>query len=74
MLTCSTGSEGACSAGCRHPHLDSLFIDPGMAEDAWADVADSDPSDPWRRTVEQWLDKELPAWTMRKPSDWAGWS
>lgn len=43
-------------------YLDSLFIDPDMAEDAWADVADSDPSDPWRRTVEEWLDKELPGW------------
>ncbi|QIP83279.1 SMI1/KNR4 family protein [Streptomyces sp. Tu 2975] len=43
-------------------YLDSLFIDPDMAEDAWADVAESDPSDPWRRTVEEWLDKELPTW------------
>ncbi|MFB6780488.1 SMI1/KNR4 family protein [Streptomyces sp. NPDC056352] len=43
-------------------YLDSLFIDPDMSEDAWADVADSDPSDPWRRTVEEWLDKELPCW------------
>ncbi|WP_448317042.1 SMI1/KNR4 family protein [Streptomyces sp. CO7] len=43
-------------------YLDSLFIDPDTAQDAWADVADSDPSDPWRRTVEEWLDKELPAW------------
>ncbi|WP_369153949.1 hypothetical protein [Streptomyces sp. R02] len=43
-------------------YLDSLFIDPDTAEDAWADVAGSDPSDPWRRTVEEWLDKELPAW------------
>jgi hypothetical protein len=33
-----------------------------MAEDAWADVADSHPSDPWRRTVKGWLDKELPGW------------
>lgn len=43
-------------------YLDSLFIDPDMAEDAWADVADSPPSDPWRKTVEEWLDKELPGW------------
>lgn len=43
-------------------YLDSLFIDPDTAQDAWADVADSDPSDPWRRTVEEWLDRELPAW------------
>ncbi|MCY0934571.1 SMI1/KNR4 family protein [Streptomyces sp. H34-S4] len=43
-------------------YLDGLFVDPVMAEDAWADVAASDPSDPWRRTVEEWLDKELPGW------------
>ncbi|MGA5149516.1 SMI1/KNR4 family protein [Streptomyces griseoincarnatus] len=43
-------------------YLDSLFIDPDTAEDAWSDVAGSDSSDPWRRTVEEWLDKELPAW------------
>ncbi|MEY9850006.1 hypothetical protein [Streptacidiphilus sp. MAP5-3] len=43
-------------------YLDSLIIRPDMAEDAWADVADSDPSDPRRRTVEEWLDKELPGW------------
>jgi hypothetical protein len=43
-------------------YLDDLFVDPDMAEDAWTDVADSDPSDPWRRTVEEWLDKELPTW------------
>ncbi|MGI5484696.1 SMI1/KNR4 family protein [Streptomyces lavendofoliae] len=43
-------------------YLGSLFIDPDTAEDAWADVVDSDPSDPWRKTVEEWLDKELPSW------------
>jgi hypothetical protein len=43
-------------------YLDSLFIDPDTAEDTWADVAGSDPADPWRRTVEEWLGKELPAW------------
>ncbi|RVU15274.1 SMI1/KNR4 family protein [Streptomyces antnestii] len=43
-------------------YLDGLFIDPEMAEDAWADVADSDPSDLWRRTVEEWLNRELPNW------------
>ncbi|MFD8589036.1 SMI1/KNR4 family protein [Streptomyces sp. NPDC059637] len=43
-------------------YLDSLFVDPDMAEDTWADVAASDPSDPWRRTVEEWLDKETPGW------------
>ncbi|MFC8537518.1 SMI1/KNR4 family protein [Streptomyces sp. NPDC057249] len=45
-----------------HAYLDSLYIDPDTAEDAWADVAKSDPSDPWRRAVEEWLDKELPTW------------
>ncbi len=43
-------------------YLDSLFIDPDMAKDAWAEVADSESSDRWRRTVEEWLDKELPGW------------
>ncbi|UYQ66197.1 SMI1/KNR4 family protein [Streptomyces peucetius] len=43
-------------------YLDSLIVVPDMAEDTWADVADCDPSDPWRRTVEEWLDKELPDW------------
>ncbi|MCO4695371.1 hypothetical protein LRR80_01421 [Streptomyces sp. RO-S4] len=43
-------------------YLDSLFIDPDTAENAWADVADSDPADPFRRTVEEWLDKGLPTW------------
>ncbi|MGW2018020.1 SMI1/KNR4 family protein [Streptomyces sp. NPDC001927] len=43
-------------------YLDSLVVEPDLAEDAWADVVDSDPTDPWRRTVEEWLDKELPGW------------
>ncbi|MFF2307937.1 SMI1/KNR4 family protein [Streptomyces sp. NPDC058128] len=43
-------------------YLDGLVIDPDFAEDAWADVVDSDSTDPWRRTVEEWLDKELPGW------------
>ena len=43
-------------------YLDSLFIDPDTAQDAWADVAECDPSDPWRRTVEEWLDMGLPTW------------
>ncbi|WP_340557136.1 SMI1/KNR4 family protein [Streptomyces sp. GSL17-111] len=43
-------------------YLDSLFVDTDIAEDAWADVAGDDPSNPWRRTVEEWLDKELPGW------------
>ncbi|SEB61876.1 SMI1 / KNR4 family (SUKH-1) [Streptomyces sp. TLI_105] len=43
-------------------YLDSLVVDPDLAQDSWADVADSDSTDPWRRTVEEWLDKELPAW------------
>ncbi|MEV4976671.1 SMI1/KNR4 family protein [Streptomyces scopuliridis] len=52
-------------------YLDSLFIDPDMAEDAWADVAECDPSDPWRRTIEEWLDMELPGW---RTEAWAGTS
>ncbi|MCX5395022.1 hypothetical protein [Streptomyces sp. NBC_00094] len=43
-------------------YLDSLVVDPDVAEDTWADVVDSDSADPWRRTVEEWLDKELPGW------------
>ncbi|MFE6855169.1 SMI1/KNR4 family protein [Streptomyces sp. NPDC057674] len=43
-------------------YLDSLVIDPDFAEDTWADVVDSDSTDPRRRTVEEWLDKELPGW------------
>ncbi|MGW4087759.1 SMI1/KNR4 family protein [Streptomyces sp. NPDC004822] len=43
-------------------YLDGLFIDPDLAEDAWADVAGCDPSDPWRRAVEDWLDRGLPNW------------
>lgn len=48
-------------------YLDSLFIDLDMAEDVWADVVDSDARDPWRRTVEEWLDTELPAWRAEDP-------
>ncbi|MFI1814822.1 SMI1/KNR4 family protein [Streptomyces sp. NPDC020422] len=43
-------------------YLDSLVVDPDLAQDTWADVADSDATDPWRRTVEEWLDKELQGW------------
>jgi hypothetical protein len=43
-------------------YLDSLFVDLDTAQDTWDDVADSHTSDPWRRTVEKWLDKELPTW------------
>ncbi|MFD4370749.1 SMI1/KNR4 family protein [Streptomyces sp. NPDC058486] len=43
-------------------YLDSLVVDPDLAQDTWADVAGGDSTDPWRRTVEQWLDKELPGW------------
>lgn len=43
-------------------YLDNLVIDPELAEDAWSDVSDSDPTDPWRRTVEQWLDKDMAGW------------
>ncbi|MCX5409667.1 SMI1/KNR4 family protein [Streptomyces sp. NBC_00335] len=43
-------------------YLDCLVVDPESAADTWADVADSDSTDPWRRTVEEWLDKGLPGW------------
>lgn len=43
-------------------YLDSLVIDPELAADTWADVIDSGSTDSWRRTVEGWLDKELPGW------------
>ncbi|MER7109427.1 SMI1/KNR4 family protein [Streptomyces sp. NPDC000229] len=43
-------------------YLDMLVVDPDMAADTWADVADGDSTDPWRQTVEEWLDKELPGW------------
>ncbi|MFE2095287.1 SMI1/KNR4 family protein [Streptomyces sp. NPDC059460] len=46
-------------------YLDSLVVDPDLAEDTWADVADSDSTAPWRRTVEEWLDKELPGWRAK---------
>ncbi|WP_199549914.1 SMI1/KNR4 family protein [Streptomyces sp. N35] len=49
-------------------YLASLVVEPGLAEDTWADVADSDPTDPWRRTVEKWLDTELPGW---RDESWA---
>ncbi|MFC9341620.1 SMI1/KNR4 family protein [Streptomyces sp. NPDC057020] len=57
-------SKGVCAhvAGSFDTYLDGLVIDPDFAEDAWADVVDSDSTDPWRRTVEEWLDKELPGW------------
>ncbi|MFD5890564.1 SMI1/KNR4 family protein [Streptomyces sp. NPDC060334] len=45
-------------------YLDSLVIDPELAADTWADVADSDSTGPWRRTVEEWLDKDLPGWRL----------
>jgi len=43
-------------------YLASLLIDPDMAELTWTDVANMDSADPWRRTVEQWLDNGLPSW------------
>jgi SMI1 / KNR4 family (SUKH-1) len=42
-------------------YLDSLFIEPGAAEDEWSDAAGLDPADPWRRVVERWLDLGCPA-------------
>lgn len=46
-------------------YLDSLLIDPDMAQSVWEDVADSDRTDPWRRTVEEWLDGGMPGWRDR---------
>ncbi|MFF9914908.1 hypothetical protein [Streptomyces sp. NPDC013457] len=43
-------------------YLDSLVVDPEATEDTWTDVVDSDFTDPWRQTVEEWLDKDLPGW------------
>ncbi|MEU6371845.1 SMI1/KNR4 family protein [Streptomyces sp. NPDC046909] len=40
----------------------SLLVDPDTAQDVWADVADRGSSDPWRGTVEEWLDRELAGW------------
>ncbi|MCB5163907.1 SMI1/KNR4 family protein [Streptomyces bambusae] len=50
-------------------YLDSLTVDPDLAEDTWVDVADSAPDDTWRQTVAAWLDKELPGW---RTEPWAG--
>jgi hypothetical protein len=43
-------------------YLDSLRIDPGMAELSWSDVAGAPPADPWRLSIEAWLDDGLPGW------------
>ena len=43
-------------------YLDMLVIDANLAQDTWAEVTDNDPSDPWRRTVEEWFDRELSGW------------
>jgi hypothetical protein len=43
-------------------YLDNLLIDPGMAELTWTDAIGTDPADPWRCAVEQWLDNGLPSW------------
>jgi SMI1 / KNR4 family (SUKH-1) len=43
-------------------YLDSLFIEPQVAEDVWSDHAHQDPADPRRRVVQQWLDSGLPGW------------
>lgn len=42
--------------------LAGLVLTSETAEDVWADVADCDASDPWRLTVEAWLDRELTGW------------
>ncbi|AWW41850.1 MULTISPECIES: SMI1/KNR4 family protein [Streptomyces] len=49
-------------------YLHSLFVEPDLAADTWADAVESDSTDPWRRTVEEWLDKELPGW---RAESWA---
>ncbi|GAA2115391.1 SMI1/KNR4 family protein [Actinomadura alba] len=43
-------------------YLDLLFIDAGTAEATWEDTPADEPADPWRRTVEQWLDHGRPGW------------
>ncbi|MFF0288148.1 SMI1/KNR4 family protein [Streptomyces sp. NPDC005262] len=50
-------------------YLDSLVLDREMVADTWAGVVDSDSTDPWRRTVEEWLNRELPGW---RAEPWAG--
>ncbi|MDN3029517.1 SMI1/KNR4 family protein [Streptomyces sp. S.PB5] len=43
-------------------YLDDLFVTREAAEDVWADVAGSEVDDPWRLTVEAWLDREVAGW------------
>jgi hypothetical protein len=43
-------------------YLDGLFIDPADAADVWSDSASQDPTSPWRRVTEHWLDLGLPGW------------
>jgi SMI1-KNR4 cell-wall len=50
-------------------YLDSLFIDPDVAEQVWSDTAGQDPADPGRRAVEQWLDSGLPGWRSQPWAD-----
>jgi hypothetical protein len=46
-------------------YLDCLFVDDYSAKDCWYGVWGLDPADPVRRTVEEWLDHEVPQWRMR---------
>ncbi|GAA2087391.1 hypothetical protein GCM10009759_08780 [Kitasatospora saccharophila] len=63
--TCSAsrGRDG-CGTGCapRSPRTDALVLDPDTAEPSWTDAADCGPADPWRRAVEDRLERELPHW------------
>lgn len=53
-------------------YLAVLVVDPELAADTWADVVDSDSTDPWRRTVEEWLDKDLQGWRLGPLTGWSG--
>lgn len=46
-------------------YLDSLFIEDDVAHMTWDEVRDENPSDPWRRAIEAWLDDGLPGWRGR---------
>ncbi|MGW2203206.1 SMI1/KNR4 family protein [Streptomyces sp. NPDC001774] len=51
-------------------YLDSLVVDPDVAADTWADVVDSNATDPWQRIVEEWLAKELSGWRATRSLPW----
>ncbi|WP_329243115.1 hypothetical protein OG417_45335 [Actinoallomurus sp. NBC_01490] len=47
-------------------YLDALFIDEDRSDWAWEYyVGDAQPTDLWRRTIEEWLDPGLPGWRTR---------